>query len=105
MTAQLPSDSWQNVGLLLQVYKCRLRQFVDACCIVDCVQGCHYTVFPSRQIIDGCFCNGLVSTEQGKLISTKLSFQMNRASICGTMMAAFVSDATFQSALSNDTVA
>ncbi|GFT95987.1 transposable element Tcb1 transposase [Trichonephila clavipes] len=31
-----------------------------------------------------------MSTELGKLISTKLSFQMNHASICGTMMAAFV---------------
>ncbi|GFW84904.1 transposable element Tcb2 transposase [Trichonephila clavipes] len=34
-----------------------------------------------------------MSTEPGKLISTKLSFQRNHASICGTMMAAFVLDA------------
>ncbi|GFV86511.1 transposable element Tc1 transposase [Trichonephila clavipes] len=40
-----------------------------------------------RQTIDGCVCNGLMSTEPGKLIVTKLSFQMNHASICGTMMA------------------
>ncbi|GFU04638.1 hypothetical protein TNCV_4377181 [Trichonephila clavipes] len=48
--------------------------------------------------------------EPDKLISTKLSFEMNHASICGTMMAAFVLDAmpvnvAFQSALSNDIVA
>ncbi|GFU49750.1 transposable element Tcb2 transposase [Trichonephila clavipes] len=65
---------------------------------------------PSRQTIDGCVCNGLMSTEPGKLIGTKLSFQMNHASISGAMMAAFVSDAlpvnaAFQSALSNDIVA
>ncbi|GFS92932.1 FLJ37770-like protein [Trichonephila clavipes] len=35
----------------------------------------------------------LMSTEPGKLIDTKLSFQMNHASICETMMAAFVLDA------------
>ncbi|GFV32284.1 transposable element Tcb2 transposase [Trichonephila clavipes] len=52
-----------------------------------------YTGSPSWQTIDGCVCNGLMSTESGKLISTKLSFQMNHASICGTMMAAFVLDA------------
>ncbi|GFV34042.1 TBC1 domain family member 16 [Trichonephila clavipes] len=48
-----------------------------------------------------------MSTEPGKLIGTKLSFQMNHVSICGAMMAAFVLDAmpvnaVFQSALSND---
>ncbi|GFV46125.1 transposable element Tcb2 transposase [Trichonephila clavipes] len=48
---------------------------------------------PSRNTIDGCGCNGLMSTEPGKLIVTKLSFQMNHASICGTIMAAFVLDA------------
>ncbi|GFU39210.1 uncharacterized protein TNCV_1902941 [Trichonephila clavipes] len=30
-----------------------------------------------------------MSTEPGKLIGTKLSFQRNHASICGTIMAAF----------------
>ncbi|GFS59413.1 uncharacterized protein TNCV_3725521 [Trichonephila clavipes] len=50
-----------------------------------------------------------MSTESGKLISIKLSFQMNHASICGTMLATFVLDsmpvnAVFQSALSNDIV-
>ncbi|GFW01231.1 uncharacterized protein TNCV_4514301 [Trichonephila clavipes] len=53
---------------------------------------------------------GSMSTEPGKLIGIKLSFQMNHASICGTMMVTFVLDAmpvnaAFQSALSNDIVA
>ncbi|GFX40465.1 uncharacterized protein TNCV_1412751 [Trichonephila clavipes] len=51
-----------------------------------------------------------MSSEPGQLIGTKLSFQMDHASICGTIMAAFVLDAmlvntAFQSALSNDIVA
>ncbi|GFX87223.1 transposable element Tcb2 transposase [Trichonephila clavipes] len=63
----------------------------------------------SRQTIEGCICNGLMTTEPDKLIGTKLSFQMNHASICGTMMAGFALDAmpansAFQSALSNDIV-
>ncbi|GFV33587.1 transposable element Tcb2 transposase [Trichonephila clavipes] len=62
----------------------------DVCCTVDCVQGCLYTGSPSRQFIGGCVCNWSMSTEPSKLISTKLSFQRNLASICGTMMAAFV---------------
>ncbi|GFT45077.1 transposable element Tcb1 transposase [Trichonephila clavipes] len=57
---------------------------------MDCVQGCLYTGSPSWQTINGCVCNGLMSTVAGKLIITKLSFQMNHPSICGTMMAAFV---------------
>ncbi|GFU75057.1 HTH_Tnp_Tc3_2 domain-containing protein [Trichonephila clavipes] len=65
---------------------------------------------PPRQTIDSYVCNRLMSTEPGKLIGTKLSFQMNHVSICGTMMATFVLDAmpvnaAFQSALSNDIVA
>ncbi|GFV53751.1 uncharacterized protein TNCV_4505341 [Trichonephila clavipes] len=47
---------------------------------MDCVQGCLYTESHSRQIIDGCVCNGLMSTEPGKHIGIKLSFQMNHAS-------------------------
>ncbi|GFV98713.1 transposable element Tc1 transposase [Trichonephila clavipes] len=65
--------SWQHVDLLLQVYLCRLRQFVDVCCTVD--YRIRYTGSLSRQTIDGCVCNGLMSTESGKLIGTKLSFQ------------------------------
>ncbi|GFW28384.1 hypothetical protein TNCV_4640491 [Trichonephila clavipes] len=57
---------------------------------MDCVKGCLYTGSPSRQTIDGCACNGFMSTEPGKLISTKLFFQMNHASVWGTVMAAFV---------------
>ncbi|PRD35980.1 UNVERIFIED_CONTAM: hypothetical protein NCL1_10025 [Trichonephila clavipes] len=107
MTVQLPPCSWQQIGLLLHllhVYQCRLRQFVDICCPVDCVQGCLYTGSPSRQTIDGCVCNGLMSTEPSKMVGIKLSFQMNHASIYGTMIAAFVLDVmpvntAFQSAL------
>ena len=51
-----------------------------------------------------------MSTELGKLIGTKMSFQMNHTSVCWTMMVAFMLDAmpvnaAFQSALSDDTVA
>ena len=65
---------------------------------------------PLQKTIDGCVCNGLMSTDPGKLIGPKLSFRMNHASICETMMAAFVLDsmplnAAFQSTLSNDIVA
>ena len=72
---------------------------------------CLYAGFPSRQTIDGCVCNGrLISTEPGNLIGIKLSFQMNHASVCETMMTAFVLEAmpvytNFQSAISNDVVA
>ncbi|GFY07723.1 uncharacterized protein TNCV_4133201 [Trichonephila clavipes] len=77
---------------------------------MDCVQGCLYTGPPSLQTTKVCNCIGLISTEPCKLIGTKLSFQKNHASICGTMMAAIVLDAlsvnaAFQSALSNDIVA
>ncbi|GFU42750.1 transposable element Tc1 transposase [Trichonephila clavipes] len=41
------------------------------------------TGYPSRQTIDGCVCNRLMSTEPCKQIGTKLSFQMNPASVCG----------------------
>ncbi|GFV74490.1 hypothetical protein TNCV_5129321 [Trichonephila clavipes] len=37
---------------------------------------------PSQQTIDGCVCIGLISTELGKMIGAKLSFQLNHASIC-----------------------
>ena len=51
-----------------------------------------------------------MSTEPGKLIGTKLTFQMNHASICETTMATFVLDtmpvnAAFQSMLSNNILA
>ncbi|GFV70438.1 uncharacterized protein TNCV_4798571 [Trichonephila clavipes] len=47
---------------------------------MDFVQGCLYTGSPSGQTIDGCVCNVLMSTESGKLIGTKVSFQINHAS-------------------------
>ncbi|GFT36145.1 hypothetical protein TNCV_3778561 [Trichonephila clavipes] len=50
---------------------------------MDCVQGCLYTVSLSLQTINSHICNGLLSTEPGKQIGTKLFFQMNPASICG----------------------
>ncbi|GFX53459.1 uncharacterized protein TNCV_4652491 [Trichonephila clavipes] len=86
------------------------QAFFYVCCTVVSVQGCLYTGSLSRQTIDGCVCNGLMSTEPGKLIGTKLSFQMNHASVCGTMSTVFVLDAmpvkaTFYSALTNDIVA
>ncbi|GFY25068.1 transposable element Tcb2 transposase [Trichonephila clavipes] len=54
---------------------------------------CLYTGSSSRQAMDGCVCNGLMSTEPVKLIDTKLSFQRNHATVCGTMTTAFVLDA------------
>ncbi|GFW58811.1 HTH_Tnp_Tc3_2 domain-containing protein [Trichonephila clavipes] len=68
---------------------------------------CLYTGSLSQQTNDGCVCNGLLSTEPGRLIGTKLFFQMNHTLSCRTMMAAFVLEAisvnaAFQSALSND---
>ena len=77
---------------------------------MDCVEECLYSKFPSRQTIDGSVCNGLMRKEPGKLIGTKLTFQMNHSEICGTTMAAFVLDTmpvnvSLQNALSNDIVA
>ena len=67
-------------------------------------------ILPSHQIINGCVCNGLISTEPGKLIATKLSFQMNHATIWGTMMVvvvlnAMMVNAAFENALSNHIMA
>ena len=41
---------------------------------------------PIGQNIDSCICNGLRSTEPGKLYGTNLSFQMNHTSICWAMI-------------------
>ena len=51
-----------------------------------------------------------MTTEPGKLNDTKVSFQMNHASISGTLMATYMVDtvpinAVFQSVLSNNIVA
>ncbi|GFY35728.1 uncharacterized protein TNCV_4841041 [Trichonephila clavipes] len=67
--------SWQYVGLLL---RCTIVGFVKVCCTMDCVRGCLYTGSPSRQTIDGCVYNGLMSTEPGKLIDIKLSSDESR---------------------------
>ncbi|GFS97945.1 uncharacterized protein TNCV_2018831 [Trichonephila clavipes] len=107
-----PLGSWLVVDCsLVYCYRCTNDGFVNRRLLHSGLRArCLYTGSPSLQTIDGCVCNGLMSTEPGKLISTKLSFQMNYASICWTMMAAFVLDvmpvnAVFQSALSNDRVA
>ncbi|GFS76420.1 HTH_Tnp_Tc3_2 domain-containing protein [Trichonephila clavipes] len=94
-----------TTGVLMSASSIRRRLLRHGLCAIVLL----YRI-PSRQTIDGCVCNRLMSTEPGKLIGTKLSFQMNHASICGTMMVAFVSDArpvnaAFQSALWNDIVA
>ena len=110
MTIQLPQGSWQYVGLLLHVYKRWICQFVEVSCTVDCVPGCRYIGFTTRQTIDSYVCSCHMSTELGKVIVTKLSFQKNPISICGSMMSVFLLAAvpviaTFKSALSNDIVA
>ncbi|GFV53064.1 hypothetical protein TNCV_4644231 [Trichonephila clavipes] len=102
--AQLLPDNWQHSGQQLQVFQCELRQFGDVCCIVGCAQG-----FLSRKTIAACGYNGPMCIGAGVLIGSRSSFLTNPASICGTMMAEFVSGAipvngTFRSALSNATV-
>ncbi|GFY25209.1 transposable element Tc1 transposase [Trichonephila clavipes] len=67
-----------------------------------------YTGFLSRKTIATCGYNGPMCIEAGMLNGSRSSFLMNPASICGTMMAEFVSGAmpvngTFRSALSNAT--
>ena len=65
---------------------------------------------PLGQTTDGCVYNRFINTDLSTLIRTKLSFQMNLASICVTIMAAFLFDAmmvngSLQSVLTNDIVA
>ncbi|GFX05480.1 transposable element Tcb2 transposase [Trichonephila clavipes] len=107
--AQLLLDNWQHSGQQLHVFHCVLHQFGDVCCSVGCAQGFHYTGFLSRKTIAACGYNGPMCIEDGVLIGSRSSFLTNAASICGTMMAEFVSGAmpvngTFRSALSNATV-
>ncbi|GFU54641.1 HTH_Tnp_Tc3_2 domain-containing protein [Trichonephila clavipes] len=93
MTVQLPPGSWQHISLLLKgvlMSASSIRQRLlhpGLCAKVPLYR------IPSRPTFDGCVCNGLMSTEPGKRICTKLSFQINHVSICGTMMTAFVLDA------------
>ncbi|GFW88578.1 uncharacterized protein TNCV_828471 [Trichonephila clavipes] len=109
MDRRAPNNSknrqWCRLGKLGDDER-RLRQFVDVCCTVDCMQGYLYTGSPSRQTIDSCVGNGVMNTEPGGLIGNKLFFLTNPALICGTTMAAFVLDAMpvnapFQNTLSN----
>ncbi|GFX54456.1 uncharacterized protein TNCV_2593901 [Trichonephila clavipes] len=79
---------------LVYCYRCTNVGFVNSSTSAApwiCVQGCLYTGYPSRQTID--VRDTFMSTNPVMLIGIKLSFQMNHASICGTMMAAFVLDA------------
>ena len=67
-------------------------------------------ILPSHQIINGCVCNGLISTEPGKLICIKFSFQIDHTSVCAALIGAFMLNAmpvnaAFQSAFWNDIVA
>ncbi|GFW60070.1 transposable element Tcb2 transposase [Trichonephila clavipes] len=76
---------------------------------VGCAQGFLYTGFLSRKTIATCGYNGQMRIGVGVLIGSRSFFLTNPASICGTMMAEFVSGAmpvngTFRSALSNATV-
>ncbi|GFY02071.1 uncharacterized protein TNCV_5099321 [Trichonephila clavipes] len=92
-TRRIGSGRWKAVGsTLVYCYRSTNVGFVNVCCTLDCVQGCLYTGSPSWQNIDGCVCIELMIPEPGKLIRTKLSFKMNHASMCETMMAAFVLD-------------
>ncbi|GFX30757.1 hypothetical protein TNCV_1181351 [Trichonephila clavipes] len=108
-TAQLLIDNWQHSGQQLQVFPCVLHQFGDVCCSVGCEQGFLYTGFLSRKTIATCGYNGSMCIGAGVLIGSRSSFLTNPASICGTMIAEFVSgtkpvNGTFRSALSNATV-
>ncbi|GFW78020.1 hypothetical protein TNCV_134901 [Trichonephila clavipes] len=88
---------------------CASSQFGDVCCSMSCAQGFLYTAFLSRKTIAACGYNGTMCIGTGVLIGSRSSFLTNPASICGTMMAEFVSGAMpmngrFRSALSNATV-
>lgn len=53
-TVQFNLNIWQYISQLLQVYNCLLRQFVDICCIMNCVQELFYTASLSHKTIDAC---------------------------------------------------
>ncbi|GFX58938.1 transposable element Tc1 transposase [Trichonephila clavipes] len=106
--AQLLQDSWQHSDQQLQVFHCVLHQFRDIFCSVGCAQGFLYTGFLSRKTIATCGYNEPMCIEAGVLNDSRSSFLTNPASICGTMMAEFVSLSdqfvSIRSALSNATV-
>ena len=82
-----PYKFLQAVGsILVYCYRYTIVGFVNLSLSaesLDCVEGYFYTGFPSRQTIDGWVCNGLKSTGPGKLIGTKLSFQMKHVQFVG----------------------
>ncbi|GFW33960.1 hypothetical protein TNCV_286441 [Trichonephila clavipes] len=67
MTVQLPPGSCQQVCLRLKVHNCRLRQCVDVCCTVDCVQGYLYTGSLSRRYAGERFLPECVIKQHGGL--------------------------------------
>ncbi|GFW20402.1 HTH_Tnp_Tc3_2 domain-containing protein [Trichonephila clavipes] len=72
---QLAARSSTVTGVLMSDSSIRRRLLLRGFCAK--VRLCRIL---SRQIIVGCVCNGLMSTEPSdKLISTKMSFQMNHA--------------------------
>ncbi|GFV10289.1 transposable element Tc1 transposase [Trichonephila clavipes] len=94
-----------GVSLCASSIRRRLLQWAR----MSCAQGFLYTRFLSRKTIATCGYNGPMCIGAGVLIGSRSSFLTNSASICGTMMAEFVSGArpvngTFRSALSNATV-
>ncbi|GFU56327.1 hypothetical protein TNCV_582611 [Trichonephila clavipes] len=84
-------DNWQHSGQQLHVFHCVLHQFGDVCCSVGCAQGFLYAEFLSRKTIAACDYTGPMCIGAGVLIGSRSSFLTNPASICGTMMAEFVS--------------
>ena len=71
------------VGItLVYCYRCTNATFVNSLSSAApwTARKGAYTGYPSPRTIDGCFCNGLMSIEPGKLIGTKLSYLMNHAS-------------------------
>ncbi|GFW42256.1 hypothetical protein TNCV_1207111 [Trichonephila clavipes] len=86
MTIQFPLGSRQHVGAL------SMTTTLWSVCKDSFIQFYKGT-YSSQKTIDVCISNGLINTEPGRLIGNKLSFLMNPALICGTMMAAFFLDA------------
>ncbi|GFV60770.1 hypothetical protein TNCV_1780741 [Trichonephila clavipes] len=102
-------DHWQHSGQQLHVFHSVLHQFGDVCCSVGCAQGFLYAGFLSRKTIAACDYTGPMCIGAGVLIGSRSSFMTNPASICGTVMAEFVSgsmpvNGVFRNALSNATV-
>ncbi|GFW51536.1 hypothetical protein TNCV_4212141 [Trichonephila clavipes] len=111
MTVLLPPEIWLHVGLLLQVRLWRLfvKSLTSAAPWIACKSAFIQNPPHGKPLRAASAIGTLTQSLSGKLIGTKLPFQMNQVSVCGTMMSAFVLDAMpvntdFQSALSNDIV-